>query len=808
MVAINVVIFHNYLPNSQLKKTGNSFTNRKMLPDNLFSREQTEQDWSAPVSSSITAKAVEELDESDQIRKGINLRANNPSNTIDLLPQTKVTGPRLRSLTQDTPGLNGGKRTAVKTTSSQSTNPDFGNVPVAPTIAPAKESSTGSYEPDLSTSIQRVAPITSKLQTPNPQITETPQSSEVPDVEVLTRSLNQSQPLINNMVGVRGEPSKISTINRPPITKVDSPGAESRVVETITVLSPRKTADDVARDSERNRTNFSGSIPETPRVDDRISQAELDELQPTLLSGTARPDTTTQQMNQRSIRSKLQTNLSFLPSSNNPLKPLSNRGFSKGNIASGDIPEIARLPKPEKTFSRKGDPKSLTFDSGMSNGIESKIFSESETLPSTQRNKEKEAPTVASLRIASNLPDIGSNRRPRPLPEMDRKRSPISLPKPQITPAPSFSKRVLRMTDSPPGESPISPNAPSSDTENAIELGLSYLASTQNEDGSWSLQGHGQDVILQSDTAATGLAVLAFQGAGYTHQRDNYSTTILRGIQFLVDHQANDGNLYRKEDQISNQNVAFYSHGIASLALCEAYGMTRDANLKSPAQRSLDYISNTQHRQRGGWRYNAQVSSDTSVSGWMMMALKSGELSGLETQEKTYQGISFWLSLAQSDQNGDRYRYNPFAPDTPTQRHGRLPSPTMTSVAALMRMYSGWTRDTPELQSIADYLLEYPPRVGSAENPMRDTYYWYYATQVMFHMGNAHWKTWNDELTPILVDTQTKSGPLAGSWNPNAPVPDRWSAHAGRLYVTAMNLLNLEVYYRHLPIYEQTANGN
>ena len=42
---------------------------------------------------------------------------------------------------------------------------------------------------------------------------------------------------------------------------------------------------------------------------------------------------------------------------------------------------------------------------------------------------------------------------------------------------------------------------------------------------------------------------------------------------------------------------------------------------------------------------------------------------------------------------------------------------------------------------------------------------------------------------------------LAGSWDPLTLVPDRWGLDGGRIYVTAMHLLNLEVYYRHLPPY-------
>ena len=75
----------------------------------------------------------------------------------------------------------------------------------------------------------------------------------------------------------------------------------------------------------------------------------------------------------------------------------------------------------------------------------------------------------------------------------------------------------------------------------------------------------------------------------------------------------------------------------------------------------------------------------------------------------------------------------------------------------------------------------------------------------MFHMGGEYWENWNRYLNPMLLSGQIKNGPESGSWDPELPVPDRWSPHGGRIYVTTMNLLNLEVYYRHLPIYEDTA---
>jgi hypothetical protein len=72
-------------------------------------------------------------------------------------------------------------------------------------------------------------------------------------------------------------------------------------------------------------------------------------------------------------------------------------------------------------------------------------------------------------------------------------------------------------------------------------------------------------------------------------------------------------------------------------------------------------------------------------------------------------------------------------------------------------------------------------------------------------MGGEHWQLWNSRLHPLIVQSQVPAGPLAGSWDPKGPVPDRWGPHGGRLYVTTLNLLSLEVFYRHLPLYEETA---
>ena len=200
--------------------------------------------------------------------------------------------------------------------------------------------------------------------------------------------------------------------------------------------------------------------------------------------------------------------------------------------------------------------------------------------------------------------------------------------------------------------------------------------------------------------------------------------------------------------------------------------MTQDPALKEPAQKAIDFIVAGQHAERGGWRYSPGVGSDTSVTGWMMMALKSGELASLNVPKETYAKIGRWLDLAQqSPAEPHLYRYNPYAPDTTEQKHGRAASKTMTAVGLLMRLYTGWKRDNANMAKGADYLKENLPAIGTPREPQRDTYYWYYATQVMFHMGGEHWQAWNERLHPLLVDAPDQERPARrqlGSPRPRA----------------------------------------
>ena len=116
--------------------------------------------------------------------------------------------------------------------------------------------------------------------------------------------------------------------------------------------------------------------------------------------------------------------------------------------------------------------------------------------------------------------------------------------------------------------------------------------------------------------AATGFGLLPFLGAGQTHKEGKYKENVKAGLLYLINNMKG-GSMYESGGSL-------YSHGIASIALCESYAMTQDKNLLGPAQAAIRFTCEAQDPQLGGWQYTPKNGSDTSAFGWQLMALMAG----------------------------------------------------------------------------------------------------------------------------------------------------------------------------------------
>jgi hypothetical protein len=335
-------------------------------------------------------------------------------------------------------------------------------------------------------------------------------------------------------------------------------------------------------------------------------------------------------------------------------------------------------------------------------------------------------------------------------------------------------------------------------SEKSVDDGLSWIVRHQRPDGSWSLNYHDQcqgdpcpvqPMLIDSDTAATGLALLPLLGAGQIHTvKCRHQEAVRRGLEWLTAHQNAEGDLF-----IGPPGIAYlYSHAIATMALCEAYGLSRDPSLLPSAQRAIEFICNSQDPVGGGWRYGPGQPGDTSVFGWCIFALRSAHLAGIHVPPNVLKSCSRYLDQAATDKSRVTYFYQPGRP-----RGDSLLDPVMTTEALLSRQLLGWPRDFPPLIKGVGMISAHLQESG-----VRNIYYWYYATQLLHNMKGPRWERWNLKIREGLIRLQVKNGTCAeGSWDPFEPEVDLWSRHAGRLYLTSLSILTLEVYYRYLPIY-------
>ena len=310
-------------------------------------------------------------------------------------------------------------------------------------------------------------------------------------------------------------------------------------------------------------------------------------------------------------------------------------------------------------------------------------------------------------------------------------------------------------------------------TEKAIIAAIEWLSKVQEEDGRWDTRKYQAETDY--DVGGTSLALLCYYGWGARHdQLGKYQNNVKNALSWLLKQQREDGSLARRG--------MMYSHAIATIALCEAYGITKDQQIKSAAVAAINYTINSQHQQRGGWRYSPGQDSDTSVTGWQFMALHSARMAGIDIPERPFELARRWLDFAGGGEKGGLYGY----------QSPKDISRAMVATGMFCRQLDLVPPSNEKMVESANLMKRYPIRNN---NP--DLYYVYYGTLALYQHQGSIWEEWNNNLKEILPEIQIKTGELAGSWD----LSRSNTKGGGRIASTTLSILSLEVYYRILPMY-------
>ena len=382
----------------------------------------------------------------------------------------------------------------------------------------------------------------------------------------------------------------------------------------------------------------------------------------------------------------------------------------------------------------------------------------------------------------------------------------------------------------------LSQNGGDAQTEQAVRDGLRWLLRHQETDGRWSCRKHNpykghtplpiftnEDELV--DVSTTGLAILCFLHAGYTHQTGKYREVIQAGLEYLANAQDEQGLINFEQEHIHTPRclphgpdhgslARRYNHNIATLTLVEAYAMTKDPWLAPYVQKALDHARYFREPTYGWSFYLEPTDIGTSVFYITALAV-ARECTDLKVSDTELREARDYLARLTHSSSGRLH----FLSGPPYCFGGYDSTATGLFCRLLLERVSPNQLNTDELKfKAADYLIKHPPiwkshyqspvsgreasllnrPIGqtdllSVEDDILNQWYWYYATLSFLHLPDKqeYWQRWQPKIKEILLSHQRPSGDWTGSWDPECV----WATVGGRMYSTTFAILTMEAYY-------------
>ncbi len=365
--------------------------------------------------------------------------------------------------------------------------------------------------------------------------------------------------------------------------------------------------------------------------------------------------------------------------------------------------------------------------------------------------------------------------------------------------------------------------------EDAVRKALQWLMRHQHPDGHWSSHafytGNGNPAVYAGeqlgfegfDVGVTGLAMLAFLGYGHTHrdgEYPEYRAVVKRAMNWMLAQQTVDPSHPERDGCFgaNDREEWIYNHAIATMAMSELLLMSRDRfKLGRSVESATEYCFRAQNPGYG-WKYGYRSGrNDTSVTGWMVLALKASKVCASLKYIKRVQPEDFrphidgaltWFDRATGKQSGTA------GYEGPGDEGSRLQTPAgseyrfskrlscMTAVSVLCRLFADESKRSPAVKDGIAILMKQPPRWAKAIGKRKSTinfYYWYYGSYALFQYGGPKWLEWNKAMLETLLPSQIVGTEKDGSWDPAG----EWGPAGGRVYTTAIAAMTLEVYYRY-----------
>ena len=309
-------------------------------------------------------------------------------------------------------------------------------------------------------------------------------------------------------------------------------------------------------------------------------------------------------------------------------------------------------------------------------------------------------------------------------------------------------------------------------TEQIITGGLRWLASKQQANGSWSASDGRRD---EHAVAMTAYVLLAYMAAGNLPEQGEFARVVKGGTDFLLDGIGPDGQ-FRGVDG----GKYMYNHGIASIALAELYGETRNPAMREKLQRVIQLIITSQSdkgQHRGGWRYQPRPGdSDVSVTVLQVVALRAAKNGGIAVPQQTIDdAVDYVKRCSVGNTGGFAYQAGSGAPG-----YAR-------TAAAIYSLQVCGLYDDPLISKGSAFLF------AQKSERKHWTYGSNYAGPAQYMIGGETWQNWYAHMKQTLIPGAVRTGE-SYHWNDN---------EVGAVYATACYTSILAMPWHYVPLYQR-----
>ncbi|HYG75298.1 MAG TPA: prenyltransferase/squalene oxidase repeat-containing protein [Planctomycetota bacterium] len=313
----------------------------------------------------------------------------------------------------------------------------------------------------------------------------------------------------------------------------------------------------------------------------------------------------------------------------------------------------------------------------------------------------------------------------------------------------------------------------------SIQTALQYLASKQRADGSFS-----GDRGTQSGIVAA--CLLAWMAAGNLPGEGPYGKHVAKSLDYLLSSTQASGLIFRGKGE---QHV-MYHHGLAAIALAEAWGQTRDKRIHDKLKNAIELIVRTQN-EKGGWRYMPKVGDDDlSATVMQLLALRAAKDAGMNVPKDVIDRAISYVKSCASDKDNDGlsgFAYQPHG--------GKKWSTTAAGVMSLL--LCGHYKEY-DMKGALEYLVKTREK---KEDKEWFIYGHYYGAQAMYQAGalndkfKQYWLKWYPDISTQIIKSQKTTGSERGEYDVDKNKYGLWNS--------AMCVLILGIPYRYLPIYQR-----